>query len=79
MENTLLDSHNTSQMLPGNKATSGPEHFPALPGVLQDQQPRWSPERPCKLPGRRQSLLCPTCPRHDPEAEACLHRGLLLL
>ena len=51
MENTLLDSHNTSQMLPGNKATSGPEHFPALPGVLQDQQPRWSPERPCKLPG----------------------------
>ena len=51
MENTLLDSHNTSQILPVNKATSGPEDFPAVPGVLQDQQLRWSPEQPCKLPG----------------------------
>lgn len=36
VEDTLLDSHSTSQMLPGDKATSGPGGFPSPPGVLQE-------------------------------------------
>lgn len=79
MENTLLDSHNTSQMLPGNKATSGPEHFQHCQESCRISSLVGPQSGPASSQGRRQSLLCPTCPRHDPEVEACLHHGLLLL
>lgn len=52
-------------MLPVNKATSGPEDFPAMPGVLQDQQlhgPQSGPATP-RAAGR---VFCPACPGHDP-------------
>lgn len=50
VENVLLESHNTSQMLLGSKATSGPEGFPSPPGVLKESAASLAPRAALQAP-----------------------------